>query len=120
MTVPKVQSYALELALWGDNETQVAIARRYGFNYNTLCKIIERSGIPKKFQGRKLRPGIWSKVSPGGCLCCGTNKKPHRARGLCKACYNRMWRQDLLFLYPTEAETAQLYIAEELDETDET
>lgn len=117
MTVPNVQSYALELALWKDNETLVAIARRYGFNYyNTLCKRIKHSGIPGKFLGRKLQPGIWSKVSPKGCLCCGSSKGRHRARGLCDTCYLRMRRRDLLDLYPTEAEKARFYIEEELGE----
>lgn len=117
MTVPDVQSYALELALWGDNETLVAIAFRYGFNYNTLCKTIGRLGIQKKFLGRRLRPGVWSKVSPRGCLYCGSNKGEHKARGLCIACYALMQRRDLLFLYPTEAQTAQSYIKKELGET---
>lgn len=28
------------------------------------------------------------------CLDCGTDEKPHHARGLCKTCYMRQFRKD--------------------------
>jgi hypothetical protein len=48
-------------------------------------KLFETNPETGKILRRK--EGIWSSVAPA-CLGCGTDSKPHEARGLCRGCYS--------------------------------
>lgn len=76
--------------------------RDFGISEGQLDRVVEWLTSQPSWriygrEGKKTVQGMWGVgAKPVACLGCGQTQRPHLAKGFCKPCYGRYWRERLV------------------------